>query len=98
MTDVLGLMRNSGCDGGALPSFMPSAAKLFHKATILDGEQGLASANDPSASVRPVARGAPNMSPSYSIMCSPSNTPNPVRPSFDRNRAQRIQRTDLSKV
>ncbi len=72
--------------------------KLFHKATIFDGAQGLASVNDPSARVRPVARGASNMSPPYSTMCSPSSTPNPVRPSFDRNRAQRIQRTDLSKA
>jgi hypothetical protein len=69
---------------------MLSAVKLFHKATILDGAQGLASVNDPSAKVRPVARGVSNMSPPYSTRCPPSNTPNPVRPSFDRNRAQRI--------
>src|SRR3982074_3680586 len=90
MTELPGLMRNSGCVGADLPSFSLSAWKLFHKATILDGVQGLSSVNAPRLRVRPVVCGAPNMSPSYSAICSPSNAPNPIRPSFDRNRAHCI--------
>ncbi len=90
MTEVPGLMRNNGWVGADLPSFIASALKLFHRATILDGAQGLCRVNDPRESVRPVACGPPNRSPAYSTMRSPSNAPNPVRPSFDRNRAHLI--------
>src|SRR5271165_120014 len=90
MTDVPGLMRNSGCDGAALPSFIRSALKLFHRATIFDGWQGLVIVHWSRAIVRPVARGAPNRSPSYSVRWVSSNVPNPARPSLDRKRAQRM--------
>src|SRR3984893_6771453 len=87
MTDVPGLMRNIGCSGTALPSFSLSAWKLFHKATIFEGAQGLSSVNSPRARGRPAGRGAPNISPSYSAIRPSSNVPNPIRPSLDRNRA-----------
>src|ERR1700722_2584069 len=89
MTDVPGLMRNRGWDGADLPSFTLSAWKLFHKATILDGEQGLSRVQSPRAMLRPAGRGTPNMSPSYSAMLSPSSTPKPVLPPRARKRAHR---------
>src|ERR1700674_1202851 len=79
MTDVAGLIKNSGCDGACLPILAANAWKLFHSATILPGKHGLNSVNASMPSLRPVARGASNISPSYSRIPSFSSTPNPRR-------------------
>src|ERR1039458_8677621 len=81
-------MRNKGCAGAGLPSFKLTAPKLFHSATILDGRHGLIRMYSPRARERLAGSEAPNISPSYSVMYSPSNVPKPMRPSLERNRAQ----------
>src|ERR1700678_3574987 len=87
MTDVPGLRRNSGCAGACLPSFAPSAWKLFHNATILDGVHGLCSAQASLEAARPAAGGELNKAPSYSTRQPGWETPKPLRPSFELKRA-----------
>src|SRR5271170_3252538 len=90
MTEVLGLRRNKGYAGAALPSLVANAWKLFHNAMIFEGAHGLSNVNVPRRIVVPVGREDPKSSPSYSTIRSSSNTPKPTRPSFERKRAQRV--------
>src|SRR5260221_4985449 len=71
------LRKNSG-SGGALSENLAAAWwKLFHRASILVGAQGISHrirAREMSSSVRSYAQ---NMSPRYSRTLSPSSTPKP---------------------
>src|ERR1700674_1106732 len=89
-TQLAGLMRKSGCDGAALPSFSPSARKLFHNAMILVGMHGATSLMLFLGSFIPVGEDSPNRSPSYSSSQSPSRMPNPDRPSGSLKRAHDV--------
>src|SRR5580658_6837748 len=57
---------------------------------IFEGAHGASKATPPAASLNPVGFGAPNISPEYSAMVSPSSCPNPTLPAADRNRTQRV--------
>src|SRR5439155_6385918 len=90
MTELAGLMRNSGCTGAFFSSFAASAWKLFHSATILDGMHGARSLTRSLAIVAPLRIGRSNKSPTYSTMLSASSAPKPARLSAHRKRTQRV--------
>ena len=61
-------------------SFSASARKLFHSAIILPGSVGVSSVTAASGSVREVAVGPENMSPSWTVIVASSSVPKPTVP------------------
>ena len=64
------------------PCFSAMAWKLFHSAIILLGRVGVSTVTESRATVRPLGSGPANMSPSWTVITSPSRVPNPVSPAI----------------